>query len=198
MTEKLPKIYVSAAMRGIPEENRLLFDSWAEWLRQAGAIVRNPHEITDELLRDEKIAACDDDMKIKVFLATDMAEISACDLVLVLNHHDLNTSRGVCAEAAFALAADIPVYSILRENTETHILGIAGGQNNQTMFESIILETLENADDDYVAELVTWHLCRRMGIPLPYDPEGRWSVPSHLSALQSPHPTQSLRKEKTQ
>ena len=103
MTKAL-KIYLSAPMRGVPDENRPLFREWATRLRKCGFEVWTPPEIAMRMKEYSDGA----DPTIGEYLARDLRIVcTEADAVLVLR--DRPDSKGVYAEKAAARAVGIPV-----------------------------------------------------------------------------------------
>ena len=80
------RIYVSAPMRGVDDENRALFAEWATRLRACGFTVHSPPETSDFI--EKRFAEMNRPIKptIREFMAEDMRLICLqTDAVLVLD-----------------------------------------------------------------------------------------------------------------
>ena len=112
---KTLRIYLSAPMRGVEDENRPLFAEWAERLRVCGFTVHSPPETEDHvtrcLARGKPRAYT---ATIREWMAEDMRLICMkTDAVLVLDRRAIHgptiRSRGVYAEVSVAAAVGVPV-----------------------------------------------------------------------------------------
>ena len=96
------RLYLSAPMRGLPDENRPAFDAAAKSLRDAGHEVFNPQDLGDTM---------DPDATIRDFIGEDMnVLIGWADAVVQLE--GWQNSRGAKAEYWTAMAIDLPVYAL--------------------------------------------------------------------------------------
>lgn len=113
------KIYLAGPMSGIPEFNYPLFDKVAKVLRGDGHEVVNPAELdTEEDLEGLNVV---DGLGVQYlqraeFLKRDIAELVACDAVVVLPNWQV--SMGTNVEIMVAQACGIPVYPVIGVNAE--------------------------------------------------------------------------------
>ena len=112
---KTLRIYLSAPMRGVDDENRPLFAEWAERLRVCGFTVHSPPETEDHVTRClARGKPRPYKATIRECMAEDMRLICLqTDAVLVLDRRAIHgptvRSKGVDAEVAAAHAVGVPV-----------------------------------------------------------------------------------------
>ena len=97
-------VYLSAPMRGMPNENFSLFDGWAKIFHSYGITVHNPVEMSEAI--NEKYTG--QELIRKVFAQDFDVICNHADMVVLLDYDNWRDSKGVTAEVAAANAIGIP------------------------------------------------------------------------------------------
>ena len=105
LPEEVNTIYLSAPMRGMPQENRALFTEKQNEYTDNGYITITPLDAAETV----HISSNTVDVPLSAYMVQDMLEISCSDAVVVLSHQ-WRQSLGVKAEIAFAESIGKPVY----------------------------------------------------------------------------------------
>lgn len=109
--KNLPRsIYISAPMRGYPEENFPLFNDWEERFDKLGFTVYNPVKLSQDV--QEKKDTYPDEVSMRRDLFTTDFDVicQKADAVVTL-HEEWHLSSGCRAEVAAAIAVGLPVFS---------------------------------------------------------------------------------------
>ena len=111
-----PKIYISAPMRGVDDQNYPLFEATVNTLVDLGCSTISPPLIAEKLQLQAK--RMNTVVGIRDYFQADCHNLClyAYAVVVVGNFYEISKSKGVRAEVELAKAIDIPVFKTMPWN----------------------------------------------------------------------------------